>query len=208
MADYFDVNFDKAGALRLVYNDTTSQYHGAHLFEIRQLTGKPPATPMADPAGDAQWPHYSPTGAGPNQPQLDLTNVDVSRTKTGLQFSTAVSNLATRSAPPGKTNALWLTRFTAKSLGTFGEEAYRIFYVGAESQLGGPLSYFVGSGEADTTTPRQRLPVDEHTRHLQDRLLSSRGDGGRLGQRKQDHDHGAVLSVGGEASTRRRRDTV
>ena len=26
-------------------------------------------------AGDAQWPHYSPTGAGPNQPQLDFTNV-------------------------------------------------------------------------------------------------------------------------------------
>jgi hypothetical protein len=153
MADYFDVNFDKAGALRLVYNDTTSQYHGAHLFEIRQLTGKPPATPMPDPAGDAQWPHYSPTGTGPNQPQFDLTNVDVSRTKTGLQFSMTVSNLATRSAPPGKTNALWLTRFTAKSLGTFGEEAYRIFYVGAESQLGGPLSYFVGSGEADATTP-------------------------------------------------------
>lgn len=84
---------------------------------------------------------------------LDLTNVDVARTKTGLQFTMTVSNLASRSALPGKTNAVWLTRFTAKSLGTFGEEAYRIFYVGAESQLGGPLSYFVGSGEADTTTP-------------------------------------------------------
>jgi hypothetical protein len=153
MADYFDVNFDKAGALRFVYNDTTSQYHGAHLFEVRQLTGKAPAAPMADPAGDAQWPHYAPTGPGANQPQLDLTSVDVSRTKTGLQFALTVSNLSTRAAPPGKTNALWLARFTAKSLGTFGEEAYRIFYVGAESQLGGPLSYFVGSGEADTTTP-------------------------------------------------------
>ena len=153
MADYFDVNFDKTGALRLVYNDTTSQYHGAHVFEIRQLSGKPPATPMADPAGDAQWPHYSPSGAGANQPQLDLTNVDVARTKTGLQFSLSVSDLSSRSAPTGKTNAVWLARFTAKSLGTFGEEAYRIFYVGAESQLGGPLSYFVGSGEADTTTP-------------------------------------------------------
>jgi hypothetical protein len=154
MADYFDVNFDKTGALRFVYNDTTSQYHAAHLFEIRQLgSGKAPSAPMADPAGDAQWPHYAPTGAGPNQPQLDVTSVDVSRTKTGLQFTMSVSNLSSRSAPPGKTNAVWLTRFTAKSLGTFGEESYRIFYVGAESQLGGPLSYFIGSGEADTTTP-------------------------------------------------------
>jgi len=153
MADYFDVNFDKAGALRFVYNDTTSQYHGAHLFEIRQLTGKAPAAPMPDPTGDAQWPHYSPTGPGPNQAQLDLTNVDAARTRTGLQFTMSVANLSTRTAPPGKTNALWLTRFTAKSLGTFGEEAYRIFYVGAESQLGGPLSFFVGSGEADATTP-------------------------------------------------------
>jgi hypothetical protein len=153
MADYFDVNFDKSGSLRFVYNDTTTQYHGAHVYEIRQLGGKAPTSPMADPSGDAQWPHYSPTGPGPNQAQLDLTNVDVARTKTGLQFTMTVSNLSSRAAPPGKTGALWLTRFTAKSLGTFGEEAYRLFYVGAESQLGGPLTYFVGSGEADGTTP-------------------------------------------------------
>ena len=37
MADYFAVNFDRNGALRFVYNDTTSQQHGAHLYEIRQL---------------------------------------------------------------------------------------------------------------------------------------------------------------------------
>ena len=153
MADYFDVNYDTSGALRFVYNDTTSQYHGAHLFEIRQLSGRAPASPMADPAGDAQWPHYSPTGAGPTLPQLDITNVAVSRTKTGLHFELTVGDLSTRTAPPGKANAVWLTRFQAKSVGTFGEEAYRIFYVGAESQLGGPLRYFVGSGDADTTTP-------------------------------------------------------
>jgi hypothetical protein len=39
------VNFDRSGALRLVYDDTTSRYHGAHLFEIRQLSGKAPASP-------------------------------------------------------------------------------------------------------------------------------------------------------------------
>jgi len=153
MADYFDVNFDKAGAVLIDYNDTTTQYHGAHLFELRQIPGKVDSSPMADPAGDAQWPHYGPTGPGANLAHLDLTNVAVSRTKTGLQVQMAVANLSSRAAPTGKTNAVWLTRFQAKSLGTFGEEAYRIFYVGAESTLGGPLRYFVGSGEADTTTP-------------------------------------------------------
>ena len=132
--------------VRVAFESAKSAYE-------RLSGGKAPSTPMADPAGDAQWPHYSPTGTGPNQPQLDLTNVDVSRTRTGLQFALSVSNLASRAAPPGKTNAVWLTRFTAKSLGTSGEEAYRIFYVGAESPLGGPLSFFVGSGEADTATP-------------------------------------------------------
>ena len=74
MADYFAVNFDRNGALRLIYNDTTSQHHGAHLYEVRQLQGKTvngksvkeavPKSPMKDVSGDAQWPHYSPTGAG------------------------------------------------------------------------------------------------------------------------------------------------
>jgi len=40
MADYFAVNFDRNGALRFVYNDTTSQNHGAHLYEVRQIQGK------------------------------------------------------------------------------------------------------------------------------------------------------------------------
>ena len=89
MADYFGFNFDKSGALRIVYNDTTSQNHGAHLYEVRQLKGKTPvgtslnqpvpANPMKDVTGDAQWPHYSPAGAGPNQAQLDLTNLALSK---------------------------------------------------------------------------------------------------------------------------------
>ena len=88
MADYFALNLDKSGAIRIVYNDTTSQNHGAHLYEARQLDGKTitgkkandrvPKSPVKDDAGDAQWPHYSPIGAGPNQPQLDLTNVALS----------------------------------------------------------------------------------------------------------------------------------
>ena len=75
MADYFALNLDKTGSIRIVYNDTTSQSHGAHLYEARQLDGKTvtgkrasdrvPKSPMKDVTGDAQWPHYSPTGAGP-----------------------------------------------------------------------------------------------------------------------------------------------
>ena len=88
MADYFGFNVDKNGAIRIVYNDTTSQHHGAHLYEIRQVSGKTLVggtvkgstalkTPMADESGDAQWPHYSPTGAGANLPQFDFTGLQV-----------------------------------------------------------------------------------------------------------------------------------
>jgi hypothetical protein len=129
MADYFAFNFDKSGALRIVYNDTTSQNHGAHLYEVRQLKGKTtlgtsvnqpvPANPMKDVAGDAQWPHYSPTGAGPNQPQLDLTNLAVSQPSPSmLRVKMSVANLASKLAPPGKTNAVWLTRFQASRSAT------------------------------------------------------------------------------------------
>jgi hypothetical protein len=165
MADYFAFNFDKSGALRIVYNDTTNQNHGAGLFEARQLKGKTPlgtsvnqpvpANPMKDVAGDAQWPHYSPTGAGPNQPQLDLTNLAVSRPSTSmLRVKMTVANLASMLAPPGKTSAVWLTRFHALSTGNFGEEAYRTFYVGAESIGGTAPLYFAGSTTCNETTPK------------------------------------------------------
>jgi hypothetical protein len=164
MADYFSANFDKNGALRLVYNDTTSQHHGAHLFEVRQLQGKTvggksvkeavPKNPMKDPSGDAQWPHYSPTGAGSNQPQLDLTNLAVSQPSPSmLRVKMTVANLAGLKPPPGKTSAVWLTRFQALSIGDSGEEAYRIFYVGAESTGGLAPAYFAGSTTCTETLP-------------------------------------------------------
>ena len=164
MADYFALNFDKTGAIRIVYNDTTSQSHGAHLYEARQLQGKTatgksandriPKSPMRDDAGDAQWPHYSPTGPGANQPQLDLTNVALSMASPSmLRVKLTVANLAGMAPPPGKTNAVWLTRFQALSVGDFGEEAYRIFYVGAESTGGLAPSYFAGSTTCTETTP-------------------------------------------------------
>jgi hypothetical protein len=171
MADYFALNLDKTGAIRIVYNDTTSQSHGAHLYEVRQLDGKTvtgkrandrvPKSPMADVSGDAQWPHYSPTGAGPNQPQLDLTNVALSMASPSmLRVKMTVADLAGMLPPVGKTNAVWLTRFQALSVGDFGEEAYRIFYVGAESTAGTAPRYFAGSTTCTDTTPGNCKIVD------------------------------------------------
>jgi hypothetical protein len=151
MADYFDVNVDTDGRLRFVYNDTTSQYHGAHLMEIRQLAkrGDLPKNIVADEQLDAQWPHYSPTGAGPNQPALDFTKVALTQpNRATLRFEMTVADLSRAAPPPGKTEAVWLTRFLARSVGTHGEEAYRVFYVGMRSTGGAP-SFFSGSGEAD-----------------------------------------------------------
>jgi hypothetical protein len=164
MADYFALNFDSKGAIRIVYNDTTSPNHGAHLYEVRQLQGKTttgksvkdavPKSPMKDVAGDAQWPHYSPIGPGANQPQLDLTNVELKQANPStLRVKLTVANLAGMAAPPGKTKAVWLTRFQALSVGDFGEEAYRIFYVGAESTAGQAPQFFAGSTTCTDTTP-------------------------------------------------------
>ena len=156
MADYFDVNRDRAGRLRFVFNDTTSQFHGAHLMEIRQLATKSeaPSSPVADEPADAQWPHYGPAGAGANQPQLDLARVTVSQPTAGtLRIQLAVADLRRPGPPPGKTEGVWLARFLAKSVGSHGEEAYRVFYAGARSS-GGTPTFFAGSGEADVgTTP-------------------------------------------------------
>jgi hypothetical protein len=164
MADYFAVNLDGNGALRFVYNDTTSQHHGAHLFEVRQLKGpvlkgskvnRPlPLSPVSDPTGDARWPHYSPTGAGANQAQLDLTGVGLSRPDANtLRVRMSVASLSTLAPPPGKTSAVWLTRFLSLSTGDHSEEAYRIFSVGVESPGGGAPAFFVGSTTCTETTP-------------------------------------------------------
>ncbi len=176
MADYFAVNFDRNGALRFVYNDTTSQHHGAHLYEVRQLQGKTfngkavkeavPKSPMKDVAGDAQWPHYSPTGPGLNQPQLDFTNLALSQPSPSmLRVKMTLANLNGLQPPPGKTSAVWLTRFQALSVGDFGEEAYRIFYVGAESTAGLAPQYFAGSTTCTDTTP-QNCKITQYPRTM------------------------------------------
>jgi hypothetical protein len=165
MADYFGFNIDPSGALRMIYNDTTSQHHGAHLYEARQLSGASvlgtkvkglavPKNPVTDPTGDAQWPHYGPTGAGPNQSQFDFTGLQIGQPAAGtLRVRMSLSSLASLAPPAGKTSAVWLTRFQALSVGDHSEEAYRIFYVGAQSTGGLTPTFFAGSTTCTDTTP-------------------------------------------------------
>ncbi|MGZ4281476.1 MAG: hypothetical protein ACXVQ4_05215 [Gaiellaceae bacterium] len=176
MADFFAVNLDPKGALRIVYDDTTNQHNGAALYEARQLQGKTvtggslknavPKAPISDPAGDAQWPHYAPAGAGPNQPQLDLTNVAIGMASPStMRVKLTVANLNGMLPPPGKTGAVWLTRFQALSTGDSGEESYRIFYLGAESVAGGAPKFFAGTTTCTDTTP-QNCKVLEYPRTM------------------------------------------
>ena len=167
MADFFAVFLDPAdGAMRIVYNDVTSQHHGAHIFEARQVAGPSatagtvnravPANPVTDPTGDAQSPHYSLAGPGPSLPAYDFTNLRLSQpnASTLRVEMTLNGNPALATPPAGKTNGLWLTRFQALSTGDEGEEAYRIFYVGAEKPAIGSPTFFAGSGRsAEDTVP-------------------------------------------------------
>jgi len=172
MADFLSVDLATDGAIQIVFNDVSSQFHGAHLFLARQLTGptpvgttlnKPtPGSPTFDPTGDSQVPHYSPTGAGANVPQLDLTSVAVNQISANtLRVRMTVNNLSSMLPPAGKTNAFWITRFQALSKNDAGTgEAYRLFYVGAESVGGAAPVFFAGSptltgppAGCNTTTP-------------------------------------------------------
>lgn len=165
MADFFAIDLDLDGSVRVVYNDTTSQHHGAHLFEARQIggpsllggriKGAAPRSPVADPTGDAQTPHYAPVvGPGPSLPRFDFTRLELSQpNRQTLRVQMTLNDLDSLLPPPGKTSALWLTRFQALSLGDGlppegPEESFRIFYVGAESVGGGPPTFFAGSGES------------------------------------------------------------
>src|SRR5439155_17299122 len=83
-----------------------------------------------------------------------FTGLAVSQpSKATLRFTMSVADLSRLAPPPGKTEAVWLTRFLAKSVGTHGEEAYRVFYADMRSSGDAP-SFFADSGEADNgTTP-------------------------------------------------------
>ena len=159
LADFFSVALDSNGAARIVLNDLTNQHHGAALFELRQVAGPsaygttltPPfpntATGVADPSGDAQTPHYSPAGAGANQPALDLRSLQLSQPDNGhITATLKLQSLASLLPPAGSTGLLWLVRWQFLSTGDAGEESYRIFYLGANSTAGQSPVFFAGTG--------------------------------------------------------------
>jgi hypothetical protein len=159
LADFFSVALDANGAARIIINDLTNQHHGAAVFELTQNSG-PSAfgttltpqfptvtTGVTDPAGDAQVPHYSPAGAGPNQPALDLLSVQLSQPDVShLTVTLKLNSLATLLPPTSSTGLLWLTRWQFNTTGDGGEESYRIFYLGANSTAGLTPVFFAGTG--------------------------------------------------------------
>ncbi|MDQ6694688.1 MAG: S-layer homology domain-containing protein [Chloroflexota bacterium] len=162
MADFLTVQHDNRGAIRIIYTDTTNQYHGASVFEARQLTGPSllgttlgdptPANPVTDPVGDAQYPHFGPTGPGPNYDALDIKGVGIISDSMNITVSMTISNLNASRVLPGASSVLWLTRWQEKSSGDFQEESYRIYYAGARSTAGGAPTFFYGTGTVATGT--------------------------------------------------------
>jgi len=166
MADFFGFDVGKDGGLRIVYNDTTNEFDGAGLHFVRQISGTnvfganvngkaAAVNPVIDTASDANWPHYAPGGAGANLPHLDLTGLRVSNPdQNTLRIRMTVASLAQMTPPPGKTSAVWLTRFQALSPRPGGpEDIYRIFYVLMESVAGQAPAFFAGTASCQTTTP-------------------------------------------------------
>jgi hypothetical protein len=165
MADFFGFTLDGQGALRIVFNDTTNEFDGAALHFTRQLSGKTAfgtnvrgsaaSNPVSDTTGDAHWPNFSPTGPGPNYPQLDLTRLNLSRPTSGtLRVQMTVSSLASLAPPTGKATSVWLTRFQALAPRPGGpEQIYRIFYVEMETTLGGAPAFKAGTATCQGTTP-------------------------------------------------------
>ncbi len=203
MADYFSMYLDLDGSMRIVYNDTTSQHHGAHVFEVRQVAGPTafgttiskavPKDPVTDPGGDAQSPHYSPAGTGPNQPHLDFTKLDLSRPNAAtLRVEMTLAAPPLGAVPLGETSNVWMTRFQALSVGDEGEESYRIFYVGAESAGGlAPPTYFAGSGRSANNAVPGNGCTTTTLRELQDPPVPERGRGERQRHWQRDHDRRA-----------------
>jgi hypothetical protein len=165
MADFFGFGLAQNGGLRIVYNDTTNQVDGAGLFATRQiagatiygtnLDGKAATDPVADSTGDAQFPHYSPAGVGPNLPQLDVTGLKVSNpTPTTLRFQISVADLSQLTPPVGKTTPLWLVRFQALGpLASDPHDVYHIYYVYMQKTADAVPQFYGGVAACQTTTP-------------------------------------------------------
>src|SRR5438093_1833211 len=165
LADFFTLTIDANGVARIVINDLTNQHHGAALFQLTQTAGPSAlgttltpstsntATGVTDPSGDAQVLHYSPAGAGANQPALDIVSLQLSQpNQAHITVTLTLQSLSSLLPPPGTTGLLWLTRWQFLSTGDTGEESYRIFYLGANSTAGQSPVFFAGTGTSATPT--------------------------------------------------------
>ena len=165
MADYFSFVNAQDGGMRIVYNDTTNESDGAGLFYARQIGGRTllgtrlngggASNPVSDATGDAQYPHFSSAGVGPNLPQLDLTGVSVSQPNSAtLRFTISAADLSKLVPPVGKTTPVWLVRFQALApLENDPANVYRIFYVYMEKKANLVPQFYAGSATCQDTTP-------------------------------------------------------
>ena len=165
MADFFGFDVAPNGGLRIVYNDTTNDDDGAGLFFTRQIagdtvngttiTGQPARDPVADPAGDAQYPHYSRAGVGPNLPQLDLTGLKVMNPDAAtLRFQLSVADLSQLLPPAGKSTPLWLVRFQALGpLVNAPQDVYHVYYVYMQKLADVVPQFYAGVATCQDTTP-------------------------------------------------------
>ena len=165
MADFFGFDVAASGGLRIVYNDTTNDDDGAGLFFTRQIagdtvngttiTGQPARDPVADPAGDAQYPHYSRAGVGPNLPQLDLIALKVMNPDAAtLRFQLSVADLSQLVPPAGKSTPLWLVRFQALGpLVNAPQDVYHVYYVYMQKLADVVPQFYAGVATCQDTTP-------------------------------------------------------
>jgi hypothetical protein len=165
MADFFGFTTAADGSLRIVFDDTTNEFDGAGLFATRQISGttlagsnldgKPATDPVSDPTGDAQYPHYSPAGVGPNLPQLDLTGLKItSPSPSILRVQLSVADLSQLLPPPGKTTPVWLVRFQALGpLASEPQNVYHVYYVEMQKTADAVPQFYAGTASCQTTTP-------------------------------------------------------
>ncbi|HSX21758.1 MAG TPA: hypothetical protein VLE97_03180 [Gaiellaceae bacterium] len=165
MADFFGFTTAADGSLRIVFDDTTNEFDGAGLFATRQISGttlsgsnldgKPATDPVSDPTGDAQYPHYSPAGVGPNLPQLDLTGLRItSPSPSILRVQLSVADLSQLLPPPGKTTPVWLVRFQALGpLASEPQNVYHVYYIEMQKTADAVPQFYAGTASCQTTTP-------------------------------------------------------
>ncbi|HEX8598007.1 MAG TPA: S-layer homology domain-containing protein [Chloroflexia bacterium] len=172
MADFLTIQHDNSGAMRIIYNDTSNQHHGASVMVASQIDGPSlfgtevngtlALNSVTDRLNDAQYPHRDPVGPGPNYDALDIKGVSVASNLENITVTMTISDLTATKIIPGADSVVWMARWQSKSVGDFNEESYRIYHAQAVSTLGGDPQFFYGTSIAvagaeagcTTTTPQ------------------------------------------------------